>query len=228
MMPGAKQPKYFVLFGPPGAGKGTQAKIISDSSGLPIVATGDIFRSNLKNRTPLGLVVEQYLAAGDLVPDDVTVKMVRETLASSDCSEGVILDGFPRTIEQADRFIDMVEGFNGRLQVVFIKVPEPVLVDRIAGRLVCRKCGKVYHKSFNPPPEPMAACEAGGVHDLFQREDDSVELVSKRIQVYNDQTMPLIEYFAQRGYLVIVDGTLGIDEVSASIMRGLVEDVPSG
>ncbi len=228
MMPGVNQPKYLVLFGPPGAGKGTQAKIASDTFGLPIVATGDIFRSNLKNRTPLGLVVEKYLAAGDLVPDDVTIEMVRETLASPHCSEGVILDGFPRTIEQADRFIEMVTGFNGRLQVVFIKVPEPVLVDRIAGRLVCRKCGKVYHKSFNPPPVPPADCEAGGVHDLFQREDDSVELVLKRIRVYNEQTMPLIEYFGKRGYLVVVDGTLGIEPVTAAILQGLVEDVPSG
>ena len=227
-MAAVKQPKYFVLFGPPGAGKGTQAQIVSESFSLPIVATGDIFRSNLKNRTPLGLLVEKYLAAGDLVPDDVTIKMVRETLKMPRCSDGVILDGFPRTIEQAEAFIDMVEGFNGRLQVVFIKVPEPVLVDRIAGRLICRKCGKVYHKSFNPPAEPPEPCDAGGEHDLFQREDDRVEIVSNRIRIYSEQTMPLIQYFDDRGYLVVVDGTMSIEQVTAAIMQGLVEDVPSG
>ena len=227
-MAAVKQPKYFVLFGPPGAGKGTQAQIVSESFGLPIVATGDIFRSNLTNRTSLGLVVEEYLAEGELVPDDVTIKMVRETLETPRCGDGVILDGFPRTIEQAKAFIDMVEGFGGRLQAVFIRVPEPVLVDRIAGRMICRKCGKVYHKSFNPPSEPSEPCEAGGRHDLFQREDDRVEIVSNRIRVYNEQTMPLIEYFGQRGYLVVVDGTMQIEDVTAAIMQGLVEDVPSG
>jgi adenylate kinase len=227
-MPAGKQPRYLVLFGPPGAGKGTQAKIVSEAFGLPIVATGDIFRSNLKNRTPLGLLVEKYMAAGELVPDDVTLKMVRETLENPAYGDGVILDGFPRTIEQADRFIDLIKWFNGRLQVIFIQVPEPVLVDRIAGRLVCRKCGEVYHKSFNPPPEPAAPCKAGGTHDLFQREDDSAELVLKRIEVYNEQTMPLIEYFKQRGYLTVVDGSLGIEQVTEAILKGLMENVPSG
>ncbi|HUF40083.1 MAG TPA: adenylate kinase [Anaerolineales bacterium] len=227
-MAAGKQPKYFVLFGPPGAGKGTQAKIVSESFGLAIVATGDIFRSNLTNRTELGLLVEEYLAAGELVPDDVTIKMVRETLATPRCSAGVILDGFPRTIEQAEAFIEMVAGFGGRLQVVFIRVPEPVLVERIAGRVICRKCGKVFHKSFNPPPSPPEVCEAGGEHDLFQREDDRVDIVSNRIRVYNEQTMPLIEFFDQRGYLVVVDGTQEIEMVTAAIMQGLVEDVPSG
>jgi adenylate kinase len=119
-------------------------------------------------------------------------------------------------------------GATGRLLVVYVRVPDPILVERTAGRLVCRKCGKVYHETFNPPPDPPEACDAGGAHDLFQREDDSVELVSKRIRVYHDQTMPLIEYFGQRGFLVVVDGTMSIDKVSSAIMQGLVEDVPSG
>jgi adenylate kinase len=213
--------KYVVLFGPPGAGKGTQTKVVSAELMLPSIATGDIFRANLKNETELGKLAKQYLARGELVPDGVTINMVRETLTEPPYKRGVILDGFPRTIEQAEALITMMADFDGRLQVIFIKVPEEVLVDRITGRILCRKCGKVYHKIFNPPPAPPEPCEKGGECDFYTRDDDNAEIVSNRIRVYHAQTMPLVEFFDQRGYLMVVDGTRGIEEVSADILKRL-------
>jgi adenylate kinase len=216
--------KYVVLFGPPGAGKGTQTKIVTTELMLPSIATGDIFRANLKNETELGKIAKQYLAKGELVPDDITIHMVRETLNEPPYERGVILDGFPRTIEQAEALIRMIADFDGRLQVIFIKVPEEVLVDRITGRILCKKCGKVYHKIFNPPPSPPVPCDKGGECEFFTRDDDNVAIVSNRIRVYHAQTMPLVEFFDQRGFLMVVDGTRGIEEVSADILNRLRED----
>lgn len=215
--------RYVVLFGPPGAGKGTQAKIVSEKLNLPSISTGDIFRSHLKNETALGQLAGQYLSEGELVPDDVTINMVRVTLEGPEYDGGVILDGFPRTIEQAEALIDIMGEIDGRLQVVFIRVPAEVLVERITGRLMCRKCGRVYHKIFNPPPEPPVPCEKGGACEFYERDDDEVAIVSNRIRVYNEQTMPLIEFFDQHGLLTVVNGTRSIEEVTADIMKSLLE-----
>lgn len=215
--------RYVVLFGPPGAGKGTQAKIVSEKLNLTSISTGDIFRSHLKNQTPLGKLAGIYLEKGELVPDDVTINMVRHTLEKPAYERGAILDGFPRTLEQAEALIRMMDEMLGRLQVVFIKVPEEVLVERITGRLMCRKCGKVYHKIFNPPPEPPVPCEKGGECDFFERDDDEVRIVSNRIRVYNEQTMPLIEFFDRKGLLTVVNGTRSIEEVTADVMKSLLE-----
>lgn len=216
--------RYVVLFGPPGAGKGTQAKIVSEKLKLSSISTGDIFRSHLKNETALGRLAGKYLAKGELVPDDVTINMVRDTLVQPEYDHGAILDGFPRTIEQAEALIDMMDAIDGRLQVVFIKVPAEVLVERITGRLMCRNCGKVYHRIFNPPPVPPEPCEKGGECDFYERDDDEVAIVSNRIRVYNEQTMPLIEFFDQHGLLTIVNGTRSIEEVTADTMKSLLED----
>lgn len=218
------KPKYVVLFGPPGAGKGTQAQIISNELGLPSIATGDMLRAHLQNETELGKIAKEYLAKGELVPDDVTIEMVRDALVQPRCTRGVILDGFPRTVEQAEALTDMVREFSGWLQVIFIKVPEEVLVARITGRVLCRKCGKVYHRIFNPPPPPPVLCEKGGECDFYTRDDDEVEIVSNRIRVYHAQTMPLVEYFDRHGYLMVVDGTRGIEDVTADILQHLRED----
>lgn len=216
--------RYVVLFGPPGAGKGTQAKIVSEKLNLKSISTGDIFRSHLKNETPLGQLAGKYLSKGELVPDDVTINMVRDTLEKPAYDGGAILDGFPRTLEQAKALIRMMDEIDGKLQVVFIRVPAEVLVERITGRLMCRKCGKVYHKIFNPPPETPEPCEKGGTCEFYERDDDEVAIVSNRIRVYNEQTMPLIEYFDQHGLLAVVNGTRSIEEVTADIMKSLLED----
>jgi adenylate kinase len=214
-----------VLFGPPGAGKGTQAKIITDKFGLPGVATGEIFRENLSNNTQLGLLAKEYLNKGELVPDDVTIRMVRDYLEQPFYANGVILDGFPRTLEQAEALIEMAHEFNAQLKVVFIKVPEQTLVERIGGRVICRACHRVFNEIFNPPPNPQE-CEYGGNCDLFQRDDDKVEIVTNRIKIYHEQTMPLLKFFDQKGILRVIDGTLPIDQVTSAVLGALLE--PAG
>jgi adenylate kinase len=217
-------PRFFILFGPPGAGKGTQTKIISEQLGLAGVSTGEIFRSQMEKQTPLGRKARSYLEKGELVPDDVTIGMVQETLSQDAFSQGVILDGFPRTLDQAEALGEIAEALNADLRVVFIKVPEQELVERLSGRILCRKCGQVYHKKFNPPATPQA-CEKGGTCDLHQRDDDRVEIVRNRIRVYNEQTIPLLSYFQDRGALSVVDGTQEIEQVTAGLLA-VLEGVP--
>lgn len=217
-------PRFIILFGPPGAGKGTQTQIISERLGLSGVSTGEIFRSQMKKRTPLGRKARAYLEKGELVPDDVTIDMVRETLSQDGFSQGVILDGFPRTLDQAEALSEIAESLDADLRVVFIKVPEQELVERLSGRILCRKCGRVYHQKFNPPGSPQA-CEKGGTCDLHQRDDDRVEIVRNRIRVYNEQTIPLLTYFQDRGLLSVVDGTQEIGQVTADLLDAL-EGVP--
>ena len=213
-------PKYIVLLGPPGAGKGTQAQIISNELGLPHISSGDLFRENLKGQTELGKLAKGYIDRGELVPDDVTISMVRERLSRPDCSSGALLDGFPRTPAQAEALARMLDDFQSQVDVVpYISVPEPVLIERLTGRWTCRANGHVFHEKFNPPRE-AGRCDFDG-SQLYQREDDKEETVINRIHVYLKQTMPLITFYRERDLLVEVDGTQTIQQVSETMLAAL-------
>jgi adenylate kinase len=214
---------YLVLLGGPGAGKGTQAERLSAALGIPQVSTGDLFRENLKGETELGLLAKGYMERGELVPDDVTVGMVRERLSRPDAAKGAILDGFPRTVAQAEALQGLLADMDLELAAVpYIKVTEDVLLARLAGRWTCKKCGAMYHQVFSPPKESGVCDRCGG--ELYQRPDDTPETQKHRIEVYFDQTAPLIDYYRDKGLLVEVDGRPGIDEIQAKLLeviRGL-------
>lgn len=213
-------PTYIVLLGPPGAGKGTQAQIVSQKMGLAHISSGDIFRENLKKETELGKKARVFIDRGELVPDDLTIAMIADRLSRPDCSPGALLDGFPRTPAQARALEEILAGFAGKvLAVPYIKVPESVLVERLTGRWTCRAQGHVFHEKFNPPAQPGVCDLDGSV--LYQRDDDKVETVMNRIRVYLEQTMPLIAYYLEKGLLVEVDGTQSIQQVSDEMMTSL-------
>ncbi len=212
--------KYIVLLGPPGAGKGTQAQIVSQKLGLPHISSGDIFRENLKNQTELGALAKGYMDRGELVPDDVTIAMIQDRLSRPDCVSGALLDGFPRTPAQAVALGKMLSGFGGHVSAVpYIKVAEEVLIDRLTGRWTCRAQGHVFHERHNPP-QKAGVCDVDG-SELYQRDDDKAETVVNRIRVYMQQTAPLIEYYQREGVLVEVDGTQPIDVVSVDLLKAL-------
>lgn len=214
-------PKYIVMLGPPGAGKGTQAKKIAQELGLVHVSTGDLFRENLSNQTELGKLAQQYMTKGELVPDDVTVGMVEERLARPDCEKGAVLDGFPRTPAQAEALDDLLESMDAEVNSVpYIKVPDKVLIERLSGRWMSPS-GRVYHEKYNPPLVKWIDDIDGS--QLYQREDDKPETVRHRIEVYNKQTAPLIAYYRDKGLLVEIDGTLGIDAVTEAILHAVEE-----
>lgn len=211
---------YFVLLGPPGAGKGTQAQLISSTLGLPHISSGDIFRENLKNQTELGILAKGYMDRGELVPDDVTIAMINERLSRKDCASGALLDGFPRTPAQADALAATLIKLGGRVNAVpYIKVSDQVLIERLTGRWTCRAQGHVFHEKHNPPKQAGICDHDGSV--LYQREDDKAETVINRIRVYFEQTMPLIDYYKRAGLLVEVDGTQTIEKVGEDLMAAL-------
>lgn len=213
-----------VMLGPPGVGKGTQAKILAEKTGLAHVSSGDLFRENIKNQTELGQLAQSYMNKGELVPDDVTIAMVRERLSRPDCQAGAILDGFPRTPAQADALKHMLAEFNGDVdKVPFINADEEVLVTRLSGRWTCRANGHVFHEKFNPPKE-SGICDLDG-SELYQRDDDKVETVKHRIQVYRKQTAPLIEYYRKAGKLIEIDGAQPIERVTAALMEALEKKI---
>jgi adenylate kinase len=213
-------PTYVVLLGPPGAGKGTQAQIISKTMDLPHISSGDIFRENMKNQTELGRQAKGYMDRGELVPDDLTIAMIRERLSRPDCARGALLDGFPRTPPQAQALDGMLAEFNGRVNAVpYIKVSENVLIERLTGRWTCRAQGHVFHEKFNPPEKP-GVCDYDG-SELYQRDDDKAETVANRIKVYFAQTMPLIDYYQKAGLLIEVDGAQPIEKVTADLLEAL-------
>ncbi len=210
-------PMYIVLLGPPGAGKGTQAEIIAEKLELAHISSGDIFRENLKAQTQLGKMAQEYMNRGELVPDDVTIAMIKERLSRPDCSKGAVLDGFPRTPKQAEALAAMLSGWGARVQrVAYIAVPDPLLIERLSGRWTCRAQGHVYHQKYNPP-KAAGVCDLDG-SELYQREDDKLETVENRIRVYTEQTSPLIEYYQQKNLLVEVDGTQPIEAVTQELM----------
>jgi adenylate kinase len=213
-------PTYLVLLGPPGAGKGTQAQIVSEKLVLPHISSGDIFRENLKAQTELGKMAKGYMDRGELVPDDVTIAMIRERLSRPDAQNGALLDGFPRTPAQAQALDAMLADFGGQVNgVPYIKVPEDVLVERLTGRWTCRAEGHVFHEKFNPPRK-TGVCDFDG-SELYQRDDDKAETVKRRIRVYLEQTMPLINYYQDQSKLLEIDGTQSIEKVGKDLMDAL-------
>jgi adenylate kinase len=211
---------FVVLLGPPGAGKGTQALRLAKSMKVPHVSSGDIFRENLKNQTELGVTAKGYIDQGQLVPDDVTINMIRERLSRPDCAQGAILDGFPRTPVQAEALEGILNEFGCDLcAVIHISVDEDVLARRLCGRRTCRQTGHIFHVEFNPPKE-AGVCDYDG-SELYQRPDDMRETVLERIEVYKRQTAPLIEYFCERNLLREVDGDHPIEDVTVAMIAVL-------
>ena len=209
-----------VMLGPPGAGKGTQAALLAERLGIAHVASGDLFREALKEQTELGLTAKSYMDRGELVPDEVTIAMVRERLQRPDCDGGVILDGFPRTIEQAEALEGLLAEQNKRIDaVLFVDATEDELVRRLSSRWTCRNCQAVYNIISNPPHKEGKCDVCGG--GLYQRADDAPETVRNRIQVYREQTSPLIDYYRDKELLFTIKSEGGIEHVQQKIVEVL-------
>ena len=211
---------YIVLLGPPGVGKGTQAKILSETSKLAHVSSGDLFRENIKNQTELGKHAKSFLDKGELVTDDVTISMIRDRISRPDCEAGAILDGFPRNPAQATALENMLAEFRSEVNAVpYITAAETILVERASGRWTCKAQGHIYHEKFNPPKQ-AGVCDLDG-SEVYQREDDKVETVTKRIRVYFEQTMPLVEHYRTAGKLIEIDGTQAVEQVTKELLTAL-------
>jgi adenylate kinase len=208
-------PVKIILLGPPGAGKGTQAKSISNRYSIPHISTGDIFRKNISENTPLGVEAKKYIDNGQLVPDEVTINMVKDRLQEEDCKNGYLLDGFPRTVNQAEALQEFLESRKESLDTaLLIGVPRGFILERMTGRRVCPSCGASYHIKFNPAVD--GKCELCG-SDVVQRKDDTEETVQERLDVYERQTQPLIDFYKNKNLLSVVEGTKAINEVFESI-----------
>lgn len=209
-----------ILLGPPGAGKGTQAKMLTDRFSIPQISTGDILRAAVKEGTPMGIKAKACMDAGALVPDEVVVGIVRERLQKSDCAAGFILDGFPRTVGQADALKATLQGLGKELDaVISLEVDIEALVERLTGRRTCRDCGRGYHIKFDPPKNEGRCDACGG--ELCQRDDDKEETIRKRLEVYRQQTEPLVTYYRRDNLLTTVDGMLAIETVQQQILSAL-------
>jgi len=214
------KPKYVVLLGAPGAGKGTQAVKLAEALGLPHVSSGDLFRENLGNQTELGLLAKSYMDKGELVPDDVTIAMVMDRLSRKDCAAGAILDGFPRTLAQAEALDTALEEKGYCIAIApYIRVSEDLLLGRLGGRWTCQQCKAVYHQLFSPPAKAGVCDVCGGT--LYQRADDTPETHKRRIDVYMEQTSPLIDYYRSAGVLVEVDGEPDVDVVYGTLLSAV-------
>lgn len=209
-----------VLVGPPGAGKGTQAEFISAHLGVPKISTGDIFRANVSQGTSLGQEARKYMDAGDLVPDEITVGMVRDRLAEDDTAKGFLLDGFPRNVPQAQTLDDLLLEAGIPLDVVLeLVVDDDEVVRRLSGRRTCRKCGHIWHVDFDPPSVEGVCDICAG--ELFQRDDDQPETIRHRLEVYYEQTAPLVSYYAEHGILVGIDAMGPVDDVTERAISSL-------
>ncbi|MCM1136710.1 MAG: adenylate kinase [Clostridium sp.] len=205
-----------IMLGAPGAGKGTQAKMIAEKYGVPHVSTGDIFRANIKNGTQLGMEAKKYMDEGLLVPDELTVKILLDRVAKDDCREGYVLDGFPRNIPQAEVLDKALDEIQDKLDyAIDVDVPDENIIKRMSGRRACPNCGDTYHVE-NVPPKKAGYCDSCGT-ELILRDDDRPETVGKRLEVYHEQTQPLIDFYEKKGILKTVDGTAKMDDVFAAI-----------
>ena len=211
-----------ILLGPPGAGKGTQAVKIVEKYGIPHISTGDIFRENIKNGTELGKKAQEYMNRGELVPDDLVIEIATDRLLKDDCKNGFLLDGFPRTVYQAEKLDEFLAAQGGKIdKVLDIAVGKDELITRLTGRRVCKACGASFHV-VNIPPKKEGVCDyCGG--ELIQRADDNLETVTNRIDDYEAQTKPLIDYYEKAGNIAHIDGTTGLDNVFADIVKALGE-----
>jgi len=214
---------FLILLGIPGAGKGTQARLLEKRFQLPQISTGDIFRYNLKNQTNLGLLAQDYMDRGELVPDEVTIQMVEDRLKRDDCGNGAILDGFPRNLKQADALEKMTEPYGGISLVPLIGLEDDEAIRRITGRRVCRSCGNAYHVDYNPS-EKEGICDLDG-GELYQREDDKPEPAQNRLYVYYKQTSPLIGYYFAKSLLAELDGSQPIECVQTTLLSYLEKDL---
>ncbi len=218
----AEGPLYIVLIGAPGAGKGTQAALLEKELGIPHISSGDMLREAVARGTDLGRLAKSYMDRGELVPDEVMVKVVLERLSMPDCRKGAILDGFPRTPEQAKALEEALVKEGKAISLVpYIKVSMEKLLERLAGRWICRNCQAVYHMVYNPPKEDKKCDVCGG--ELYQREDDRPETARRRLEVYFSQTAPLIEHYRRAGLLREVDGERGIEEIHRELLRIIAE-----
>jgi adenylate kinase len=209
-----------ILLGPPGAGKGTQAKMMIDHYKIPQISTGDILRANLKERTPLGLKAKEYMDKGLLVPDEVVIDIIQVRLKEPDCRDGYILDGFPRTVAQAQALDKVLAAMNSAIDhVISIDVEKGELVKRLTGRRTCRQCGRGYHVIFDPPLNKDLCDKCQG--DLYQRDDDNEDTVRNRLEVYDAQTFPLIQYYKEKNLVRSIDGQGGIQQIFDRIVKVL-------
>ncbi len=209
-----------ILLGPPGVGKGTQAQLLADHYGLVQISTGDLLRQAVKEETPLGLEAKQYLDDGELVPDEIVLNLVRNTLEERRCQDAFILDGFPRTIPQAEGLENILDEMDASLdRVIVLDIDDEVVVQRLSNRRSCRNCGAIYNLNYNPPEKEGVCDQCGG--ELYQRDDDKPETIRHRIRVYKEQTAPLIEFYQQRHPTSILDGSGSINEIQQKVRRAL-------
>ena len=209
-----------IMLGPPGAGKGTQAKMLVEKLGIPQISTGDMLRAAVAEGTELGKKAKEYMDKGQLVPDEVVIGIVKERLSKPDCEKGFILDGFPRTVPQAEALDKILEEMGKRIDyVINIVVPDEEILKRLTGRRTCKKCGAMYHVIYNPPKQEGVCDKCGG--ELYQRDDDKEETIKNRLKVYAEQTAPLVDYYRKKGVLVDIDGTKSINEIFEEILKAL-------
>ncbi len=209
-----------VLIGPPGAGKGTQSKLLSERFSIPQISTGDILRANVREKTPMGLRAKDYMERGVLVPDELVVEMVVDRLSQDDCARGFILDGFPRNVKQAEALEETLDKSGKKIDAVIgFEVERRELVRRLSGRRVCRKCGATYHIIFNPPIN-IDVCDRCG-DELYQRDDDKEETIEARLKVYEEETLPVVEYYKKRGLYKGVNGIGSVDEINEAIVKAI-------
>jgi adenylate kinase len=212
-----------LLLGAPGAGKGTQARYLANSLGVPHVASGDLLRENRQRGTPLGRAAKEYMDRGDLVPDGLVIDMIVDRLDQPDAAGSALLDGFPRTLPQAEALEKRLRQRGGRIRrAIYVDVPTDVLVERLAGRWLCRVCQATFHEIFNPPDAPGECTSCGG--DLYQRPDDKREVVANRVNVYLRDTLPVVDYYARRGILQRIDGNQPIQTVKQALQRAIEDE----
>lgn len=210
-----------ILFGPPGAGKGTQSRFLVEKFSIPQISTGDMMRAERKSGSELGQKFDSYMSKGLLVPDELTIELLRQRLTQSDAASGAIFDGFPRTLAQAEALDNLLDGLGRKADaVIALSVPEELIVDRISGRRSCESCGHVYHVRYNPPPS-SGACETCGSTQIVQRADDHEDKVRRRFAEYTERTLPILEHYERVGIVRRVDGTGAVQDVTARILSAL-------